>query len=137
MAGPSSSFDRLFHPRSVAVFGSVKRDKIGHQLISQLTAGGFPGPILAVNPRAESPEGYPHVAGFPELTRAPSTPDLALIAVPARFVEEVIRGCGAAGVPFAVVFTSGFSEAGNTAIGGNMHYMDPNYRTYGEILFNN
>ena len=115
MAGPSSSgFDRLFDPKTVAVFGSVKRDKIGHQLITQLTAGGYPGSILAVNPKGESPEGYPNISGFSDLTQAPSAPDLALIAVPAQFVEQVIDSCAEAGVPFAVVFTSGFSEIGNT-----------------------
>jgi acyl-CoA synthetase (NDP forming) len=115
MAAPSSSlFERLFEPKTVVVFGSVKRDKIGHQLISQLTAGGFPGSISAVNPKAESPEGHSHIPGFSDLTSVPSTPDLALIAVPAQFVEEVVASCGEAGVPFAVVFTSGFSEIGNT-----------------------
>ncbi|UCF96174.1 MAG: acetate--CoA ligase family protein [Spirochaetaceae bacterium] len=110
----SNAFDRLFDPKTVAVFGSVKRDKIGHQLVTQLTAGGFPGTIVAVNPKAESPEDFSSVPGFPDLNQVPSPPDLALIAVPAQFVEAVIRSCGEAEVPFAVVFTSGFSEIGDT-----------------------
>ena len=115
MANPSSStFDRLFDPKTVAVFGSVKRDKIGHQLISQLSSGGFRGSILAVNPKGESPEGNPEIPGFPDLEHTPSAPDLALIAVPAQFAEQVIESCGETGIPFAVVFTSGFSEIGNT-----------------------
>jgi acetyltransferase len=114
MASPSSStFDRLFKPQTIAVFGSVKKDKIGHQLVTQLTDGKFPGSILAVNLKGESPEGFPAIPGFPSLTRAPFPPDLALISVPAQFVDSVIRSCGEAGVPFAVVFTSGFSEIGN------------------------
>ena len=65
MGAPSScGFNRLFEPKTVAVFGSVKRDKIGHQLITQLIAGGFPGSIVAVNPKGESPEGYPEIPGF-------------------------------------------------------------------------
>jgi acyl-CoA synthetase (NDP forming) len=115
MAAPfSSAFDSLFQPKTVAVFGSVKRDKIGHQLITQLTTGGFPGSILAVNPKGESPEGYPNIPGFSDLTRVPARPDLALIAVPAPFAEQVIESCGEAGIPVAVLFTSGFSEIGNT-----------------------
>jgi acyl-CoA synthetase (NDP forming) len=115
MAAPSSSmFERLFDPKAVAVFGSVKRDKICHQLVTQLTAGGFPGSILAVNPKAESPEGYPNIPGFTDLAKISAPPDLALIAVPAQFTEQVVQSCGEAGVPFAVVFTSGFSEIGNT-----------------------
>lgn len=114
MASPSSGlFDQLFKPKTIAVFGSVKQDKIGHQLVTQLTDGKFPGSILAVNPKGESPEGFPAIPGFPSLTQAPFPPDLALIAVPAPFVDSVIRSCGEGGVPFAVVFTSGFSEIGN------------------------
>ncbi len=115
MAGPSSgAFDRLFRPRAVAVFGSVKRDKIAHQLIRQLTEGGFGGRILAVNPRGESPEGFADVPAHSQLPRDGGPVDLALIAVPAPHVGGVIERCGEARVPFAVVFTSGFSEAGNS-----------------------
>jgi len=109
----SASLDRLFHPRSVAVFGSVKRGKIGHQLLTQLVEGGFPGALLAVNPRAEAPEGLPSVPAFAALKPSAQPVDLALVAVPAPFVNEVILSCGAAGVPFAVVLTSGFAEAGH------------------------
>jgi acyl-CoA synthetase (NDP forming) len=111
MAGPS--LERLFHPRSVAVFGSVKRDKIGHQLVTQLVEGGFAGFVAAVNPKGESPEGLPGVAACASLGQVPPPVDLALVAVPAPFVVEVVRACGSAGVPFAVVLTSGFSEAGH------------------------
>ncbi len=115
MASPSSgAFDLLFNPKAIAVFGSVKKNKIGHQLVTQLTAGGFPGSILAVNPKGESPEGFAEIPGFPSLTQASRPPDLALIAVPAQFVDSVIHSCGEGGVPFAVVFTSGFSEIGNS-----------------------
>lgn len=115
MVSPSSStFDRLFNPKTIAVFGSVKKDKIGHQLVSQLTEGKFPGTIFAVNPKAESPEGFAAIPGFANLTQAPSPPELALIAVPAQFVDSVIQSCGQGSVPFAVVFTSGFSEIGNS-----------------------
>ena len=94
MASPSSSaFDLLFNPKTIAVFGSVKKDKIGHQLVTQLTDGKFPGTIFAVNPKGESPEGFAAIPGFPSLTRAPSPPDLALIAVPAQFVDPVIGSC--------------------------------------------
>jgi acetyltransferase len=115
MDAPSySAFDLLFNPKNIAVIGSVKRDKIGHQLITQLSVGEFPGAIVAVNPKGQGPEGFPEIPGFPQLADLPAAPELALIAVPARFVEQVIEDCGQTGIPFAVVFTSGFSEIGNT-----------------------
>ena len=110
----SANFDLLFDPQTIAVFGSVKSNKIAHQLITQLSGGGYPGSILAVNPKGERPEGFPAIPGFPQVEALPRRPDLALICVPERFVAEVLESCGQAGVPFAVVFTSGFSESGNT-----------------------
>ena len=73
-AHSSSAFERLFDPKAIAVFGSVKRDKICHQLVTHLTEGGFPGSILAVNPKGESPEGYPNIPGFTDLSTIPSPP---------------------------------------------------------------
>ena len=35
------SFERLFHPRGVAVFGSVKENKIAHQIFTQMVRGGL------------------------------------------------------------------------------------------------
>ena len=118
--GCAETLKRLFHPKVIAVFGSVKKNKIGHQLITQLVEGRFPGKIVSVNPRAERPEGFSAIEGIPNLQQAANRVaatrvDLALIAVPAPYVEQVLEDCGREKVSFAVVFTSGFSEAGNTA----------------------
>jgi len=105
----------MFAPRSVAVLGSVKPGKIGHQLLTQLIAGGFPGRLYAVNPGAEAPAEHPAVQGFASVAAAPETPDLALVAVPAAHAQGVVEECGARGVAAAVVFTSGFGEIGRLA----------------------
>ena len=39
-------------------------------------------------------------------------PDLAIIAVPASAVAEVVADCGSAGIPTAVVISAGFAEVG-------------------------
>src|SRR5690606_29977081 len=39
--------------------------------------------------------------------------DVALVAVNARLTPEVIRDCGAMGIRFAVIFSSGFREIGS------------------------
>jgi len=105
----------LFHPNRVAVFGSVKDGKIGHQVVTQLVNGGFPGTVYAVNPKAAKP------AGFPDITAAASLEstgpvDLALISVPPQFVNGIVEQCGTNSVPAAVIFTAGFSETGNTSM---------------------
>ncbi|MBN1836518.1 MAG: CoA-binding protein, partial [Spirochaetales bacterium] len=125
MAGPFSSasdgtedrsgLQRLFTPQGVAVLGSVKPGKIGHQLLTQLMAGGFSGSLYAVNPGAEAPAEYPAVQAFASVAAIPGTLDLALVAVPAAHAQAVVEECGARGVAAAVVFTSGFGEVGRLA----------------------
>jgi acetyltransferase len=87
---------------------------MAQQLVFQLVEGGFQGSLCAVNPKAETPAGFPEVRAFSSLDEVTSTVDLALIAVPSRFVIPVVEACGRKEVTAAVVFTSGFSETGNT-----------------------
>jgi acyl-CoA synthetase (NDP forming) len=104
------NFDRLFNPRSVAVVGaSQDLASISGQPIAHLRAKGFPGKIYPVNPR------YDEVAGlrcYPDLRSLPEAPDVMVVAVAAKRVPEAMRQAGERGVPFAVILTSGFAEAG-------------------------
>jgi len=45
----------------------------------------------------------------------PHKVDLAIIAVPAKSVLDVVRECGQAGVSGAVIVTAGFKETGAAA----------------------
>jgi len=103
------SMERLLRPRSIAVVGAARaRGTIGHQLLRNLLRGGFEGPVYPVNPSAS------HVASVPcwPSVEAISEPvDLALIAVPAAKVSDVIAECGRKGVGALVVISAGFAEA--------------------------
>ncbi len=103
----------LFEPKTVAVIGSARRGKIGHQLITQLTEGDFPGTIWAVNPRAAGPEDFPSVPAVSSVTEIQETLDLAIICAPAAYTARILEECGEKSVPVAVIITSGFSETGN------------------------
>ncbi len=72
--------------------------------------GGFEGKIIAVNPRG----GTVEVAGktFEVRDRLDEAVDLAIIAVPARFVPSLIDEIGPL-IKGAVVISAGFSEVGN------------------------
>jgi acyl-CoA synthetase (NDP forming) len=102
---------RLWAPASVAVVGA-SRDlaKVGGRLLHFLTRHGFPGKVFAVNPRGEAIGSIPTVRSIQEL---PEPVDLACIVVPPEACEAAITACGAKGIRSAIVFTSGFSEAGN------------------------
>ena len=107
----SLSVARLLTPRSVAVIGaSRKPETIGHQVFRNLLAGGFVGPVFPVNP------GAAHVASvkaYPTVLDVPDPVDLAVVAVPARAVPEVVRQCAEKGVAGLVVLSAGFGEVGD------------------------
>jgi acyl-CoA synthetase (NDP forming) len=98
-------------PGSVAVVGaSGDVTRWGGSAIHNILAGGFEGPIYPVNPKGGEFFGLPVSTGLDDL---PAPPDLALLAVGARQLPDVIPQCGAAGVRAAVAIAAGFSETGD------------------------
>ena len=99
---------RLFRPSSVAVIGaSEKFDKLGFHVMKSLTRGGFKGKIIPVNPTAKEIMGikaYPSILAYNDMI------DLAIIAVPARFVFQVIDECHEKDVGGIILITAGFKE---------------------------
>ncbi len=97
--------DRLLRPRSIAVVGGG----IAEQVIAQCEAMGYDGEIFAVHPsRAE-------VAGrkaYPSIADLPAPPDAAFIGVNRHATIDVIADLRAIGAGGAVVYASGFAEAG-------------------------
>jgi acyl-CoA synthetase (NDP forming) len=71
----------MLAPNSVAVIGAGRqRGGLGHEIVRNLVAGGFDGPVYPVNAHAT------HVASMPTYPRCSTSPievDLAIIAVPA------------------------------------------------------
>jgi acyl-CoA synthetase (NDP forming) len=104
------SFERLFHPRGIAIIGaSADLGRISGQPIKALKGAGYTGGIFPVNPK------YPELHGltcFPDAASIERPCDLAIVAVPAVAVAAAIRDCGKAHIPFAIVLTAGFREAG-------------------------
>jgi acyl-CoA synthetase (NDP forming) len=101
----------MFHPRGIAVIGaSVDPARIGGQPIQALVTAGYAGRIYPVNPK------YDEVAGlrcYATVEQIDGPCDLALIALPAVSVPQVIRSCGAASIPHAIVLSGGFKETGD------------------------
>ncbi|MFI5394208.1 MAG: GNAT family N-acetyltransferase [Candidatus Binatia bacterium] len=112
----AQSVRSFLNPRSVAVAGASRRPgTIGATLVANLKRCGFTGPIYPVNPEADEIEG---LRTYPSVNAIGSPVDLAVIAVPAAAVEEVVADCARAGVHGVVVVSSGFaevSEAGRAA----------------------
>ncbi|SDS94136.1 GNAT family N-acetyltransferase [Actinopolymorpha singaporensis] len=104
------SVERLLTPGSIAVVGASRsRDKVGQALVRNLVLGGFTGPVYAVNPTARAVAGVP---AYGSLLDVPGEIDLAVVAVPADAVRDVVIDCAAKGVHGLLVVSSGFAETG-------------------------
>jgi RimJ/RimL family protein N-acetyltransferase/predicted CoA-binding protein len=106
----SLSVRSALFPESIAVIGASRRvDSIGHQLLTNIRAGGFKGRVHAVNIEAR------HVQGLEAHSRVSEIPDhidLAIVAVPAESVQLVVQDCATAGVKTLLVVSAGFAESG-------------------------
>ncbi len=99
---------RLFEPKSVAVVGaSEKFDKLGFHVMKSLKECGFSGEIIPINPNAKKIFG---IKAYPSIRSYPGRIDLAIVAVPERFVSEVFDQCHEKDVGGIVLITAGFRE---------------------------
>ncbi|MGH3375299.1 MAG: GNAT family N-acetyltransferase [Actinoallomurus sp.] len=106
----SRSIGRLLAPRSVAVIGASREaHSVGQTVLRNLLAAGFPGPVYPVHPTATA---VASVRAYPSVAEVPGAVDLAVVAVPAAVVNDVVAQCAAKGVRGLVVLSSGFGEAG-------------------------
>jgi acyl-CoA synthetase (NDP forming)/RimJ/RimL family protein N-acetyltransferase len=107
------SIARLLCPRSVAVVGaSSETGKIGNAVFVNLLRTGLDGPLYPINPEARHVQG---VRAYPSVHDVPDEIDLAVVAVPAAAVPEVVRQCADRGVRGLVVISGGFGERGDEA----------------------
>lgn len=99
-----ASLRPVFAPRSVAVIGASRRTGgVGRTVLDNITAGGYPGQLYAVNPNAKQVGGVPC---FPDIESLPEPPDLAVLAVPPLAVVDTADACGRRGVRGLVVLTA-------------------------------
>jgi acetyl coenzyme A synthetase (ADP forming)-like protein len=106
-----ATMNRLMHPRAVAVIGASNEDgKIGNSVMKNLINGGYQGEIYPINPKADQILGR---TAYRSIGDVPGEVDVAVFAVPAKFVPQALREVGAKKVPAAVLIPSGFAETGN------------------------
>ena len=101
----------LFQPRTIAVFGaSANPAKVGYRVVENLLKGGYQGTIYPINPKGGE---ILECSVSRSLGEIDADIDVAVMAIPARFVFDAVVECGEKGVKHLVVITSGFSEVGN------------------------
>ncbi len=106
----AASIAAFLNARNVAVIGASRRsDTIGAALVRNLVLGDYAGRIYVVNPAADAVAGMP---AYPTVGDIPGDVDVAIVAVPAEAVQDVVLDCAAKGVHGLIVISSGFAETG-------------------------
>ena len=105
-----ASMNRIMRPGAIAVIGaSAEEGKIGNSVMKNLVNGGYQGEIFPVNPKGGEildRKAYRSIADIP------TDVDVAVFAVPAKFVPAALEEAGAKGVAGAILIPSGFAETG-------------------------
>lgn len=130
----ADSLAALTNARSIAVIGaSATRGKIGHTALNALLSSTFDGDLVAINQRADEVLGVP---SYPSIEDVPHPVDYIILAVPPKFVPEVLAGAARKGVRIAQILTSGFDGHGPDGVtvedlhraiaGSSLRLMGPN-----------
>ncbi|MDV5148844.1 GNAT family N-acetyltransferase [Streptomyces sp. SBC-4] len=108
------SVQRLLTPRSVAVVGAGRAPGgVGRTVLRNLLGSGFTGRVHAVNAAlTDGPAELDGVPAHPSVAAIGEPVDLAIVAVPAERVPEVVADCGEHGVLGLVVLSAGYAESG-------------------------
>lgn len=105
-----ASMVRIMNPKAVAVIGASAEDgKIGNSVMKNLINGGYAGEIYPINPKASEVMGH---ACFKSVKDIPGEVDIAVFAIPAKFVTGALEEVGQKGIAGAVMIPSGFAEVG-------------------------
>ncbi|MFX0206987.1 MAG: acetate--CoA ligase family protein [Candidatus Hodarchaeota archaeon] len=105
-----SPLDCLFSPRSIAIIGaSRKKGSVGNSIVQNMISAQFKGKIYPINPKATEILG---LKCYKSINDIEGDIDLAIISIPARFVNSVLEEIGKKGTKAVVCVSAGFREVG-------------------------
>jgi acyl-CoA synthetase (NDP forming) len=107
------ALSRMMSPRSIVILGMSARDNTaGRAVLRNLRANEFAGDIHLVGRTPGVIDDLPVMTSSEAL---PHGIDVAVLALPAAGIGEALTDCATRGIGGAVVFASGFAEAGDAA----------------------
>jgi len=105
--------NKVMKPDAVAVIGaSDETGKIGNSVMKNLINGGYKGKIYPINPSADKIMGLP---AYKSVKDVPGDIDIAVFAIPAKFVAAALQEVGEKKIAGAILIPSGYAETGNMA----------------------
>ncbi|WP_300680393.1 bifunctional GNAT family N-acetyltransferase/acetate--CoA ligase family protein [Nocardioides sp.] len=106
----AASISRFLNPRSVAIIGASRRQEtIGQVLVRNMVNADFTGRVYVVNPNSSAVSGMP---AYKRVQDIDADVDVAIVAVPAEAVQDVVLDCAAKGIHGLVIISAGFAETG-------------------------
>jgi acyl-CoA synthetase (NDP forming) len=106
-----AQMNRIMKPDAVAVIGaSPENGKIGNSVMKNLINGGYQGAIYPIHPSADVIMGK---KVYKSVKDVPGDIDVAVFAIPAKFVAKALIEVGEKKIAGAVLIPSGFAETGN------------------------
>jgi len=133
----SKSLEDFFRPKSIAVVGaSADSRKIGYATLKNIIISNYQCDIYPINLKEKEILGY---KCYKKIGDVPGSIDIVVISVPAPIVPQVLRECKEKKVKYAIIISSGFSEAGNEGLedelreiikGSKMRVLGPNVMGY-------
>ncbi len=105
----TTNFNRLFNPDGIAVIGSSRDPgKVGGVILKNLRIT-YRGNIFPINKESNEIQG---LKAYPKVTAVKENIDIAVIAIPAEGVLDVLKNCEKKKIGFAIVISAGFKESG-------------------------
>lgn len=127
----NQQIDRLLRPKSVAVVGASDRHgALGATLLNNLVQYNFAGDIYPVNPKREEIAG---LKCYPTVNDMPEGVDCAVLAIPRPFVLQTVRDLAERGCGAVVIYSAGFSEAGEEGMRDQLELGEIS-RKYGMVI---
>ncbi|MDP8211120.1 MAG: acetate--CoA ligase family protein, partial [Candidatus Stygibacter australis] len=104
----TKKLSKLFNPKVIAIIGASSREgTVGNSLMKNIIGSGYDGIVYPINPKRTNILG---VKTYKTLSEIPDQVDLAVIAVGAKYVPDIVEDCGINGISGIVLISAGFTE---------------------------